>query len=302
MAGPALNPPAQRSTGGPSHESVDTLLEMQHELDVANDFRPAQRDTGRPGGNPGLSGAAMHAAGGAGLEAADLGRRIVQRREERGLSRDEVARRAGMAPGYLRYLEEGSAPVAPLAGLYRLAAVLETTVATLQSHGFGQPVGSSGHPTGTPQLEVLDTPTCLDLIRGGGIGRIVFDDDRGPLALPMNFRTIDDEIVFQTGHGAIAAAMTSGRPLSVEVDHFDDALAEGWSVLLRGQGRLLAGAAAQGEFHEVGIESWAGAERSTAVRLVADEVTGRRVRRHLQSAPDLLDAPAGAWSAGQGRC
>lgn len=281
MAGPALNPPAQQPAGEPSHESVASLLEMQHELDVANDIHPEQRDTWRPGGNPDLSGAAVHAAGGAGLEAGDLGRRIVQRREERGLSRDEVARRAGMAPGYLRYLEEGSAPVAPLAGLYRLAAVLETTVATLQGHGFGRPVGSSVHPTGTPRLEVLDTPTCLDLIRAGGIGRIVFDDDGGPLALPMNFRTIDDEIVFQTGHGVIAAAVTSGRPLSVEVDHFDDALAEGWSVLLRGHGRLVASAAEQGEFHDVSIESWAGAERSTTVRLVAEEVTGRRVRRHL---------------------
>lgn len=69
MTGPALNPPAQPSAGEPSHESVDTLLEMQHELDVANDARPERRDTWRPGGNPGPSGAAVHAAGGAGPEA-----------------------------------------------------------------------------------------------------------------------------------------------------------------------------------------------------------------------------------------
>lgn len=87
MAGPALNPLAQKSAGQPSHESVDTPLEMQHELDVANDIRPAQRDTWRPGGNPGRSGAAMHAAGGVGLQAVDLGRRIVQRRKLRRMHR-----------------------------------------------------------------------------------------------------------------------------------------------------------------------------------------------------------------------
>ncbi len=284
MTGPALNPPTQQSAPQLSRETVDALLKWQHELDVANDSHPARPPTSTPtspGGNRGLSGEVVHAAGGAGLEAGDLGRRIVQRREERGLSRDEVARRAGMDSGYLRCLEQSSAPVAPLVGLYRLAAVLETTVAALQGHGFGNPVGSSNPPAGNPRLEVLDTPTCLDLIRGGGIGRVVFDDDRGPVALPMNFRTIRDGVVFRTGHGALAAAMTSGRPLSVEVDHFDDALGEGWSVLLRGHGMLLAGATALNEVHELGIESWAGAEQSSAVRLVAEEVTGRRIRRHL---------------------
>ncbi|UZJ27037.1 pyridoxamine 5'-phosphate oxidase family protein (plasmid) [Rhodococcus antarcticus] len=171
--------------------------------------------------------------------------------------------------------------MAPLGGLSRLAAVLATTVAALQGHGFGHPVGSGGRPAGTPRLEVLDTAACWDLIRGGGIGRVVFDDDHGPLALPMNFRTVADAIVFQTGHGALAAAMTSGHPLAVEVDHFDDALGEGWSVLVRGHGALLTDATALAGVHELGIQSWAGAQRSTAVRLVADEVTGRRIRRHL---------------------
>jgi transcriptional regulator with XRE-family HTH domain len=274
MTGPALTPPAQ--TFAPEPSRVAVLLEMQHQLDVANDSRPTPHDTRTPKGFPGLSGAAVHPVG-----AGDLGRRIVQRRAERGLSRDEVARRAGWDSGYLEYLEESSTPVAPLGGLYRLAAVLETTVAALQGHGFGQPVGSSGHPAGNPHMEVLDAATCRDLIRGGGIGRVVFADARGPLALPVNFRTIRDEVVFQTGHGAIAAAMTSGRPLSVEVDRFDDALGEGWSVLLRGHGMVLTGAAALSEVHQLDIQSWAGAQRSTAVRLIAEEVTGRRVLRHL---------------------
>jgi transcriptional regulator with XRE-family HTH domain len=218
---------------------------------------------------------------GAGLEAGDLGRRIAQRREELGLSRDEVAQRAGMTPGFLRYLENSSLPTAPLGGLYRLAAVLGTTVAALQGHGFGQPVGSGARPAGTSRFEVLDVGTCLDLIRDGGIGRVVFDDDHGPLALPMNFRTLHDSIVFQTGHGALAEAMTAGRPLSIEVDHLDEALGEGWSVVLRGHGMLVTDATALDEVQELAIDSWAGAERSSVVRLVAHEVTGRRIRRHI---------------------
>lgn len=239
----------------------------------------AQRPQGP--GDPGPEGAAAHADGGAGLEAGDLGRRIAQRREELGLTRDEVAQRAGINPGSLRHLEESSLPTAPLGGLYRVAAVLTTTVAALQGHGFGQPVGSGTRPAGTPRFEVLDVPTCLDLVRDGGIGRVVFNDDHGPLALPMNFLTLHDSVVFQTGHGALAEAMTSGHPLSIEVDHLDEALGEGWSVVLRGHGMLVTDATALREVNDLAIESWAGAERSRTVRLVADEVTGRRIRRHL---------------------
>ncbi|MGX1246953.1 hypothetical protein RKD46_008057 [Streptomyces pseudovenezuelae] len=48
-----------------------------------------------------------HATAGAGP--GDLGRRLLHRRGELGLTRREVADRAGMAPGYLRYLEESPA-------------------------------------------------------------------------------------------------------------------------------------------------------------------------------------------------
>jgi hypothetical protein len=38
--------------------------------------------------------------------AGDIGRRIAIRREELGKSQDEVAARTGIAPGYLRYVEQ----------------------------------------------------------------------------------------------------------------------------------------------------------------------------------------------------
>jgi ribosome-binding protein aMBF1 (putative translation factor) len=40
----------------------------------------------------------------------DLGRRITEQRGRAGLSREEAAGRAGMAPGYLKYLETSPAP------------------------------------------------------------------------------------------------------------------------------------------------------------------------------------------------
>lgn len=79
----------------------------------------------------------------------------------------------------------------PVAALNRLAAVLETTVEALRGSGFSRPVGSDAHRAGSPRLGVLDDGTCLDLIRPGGVGRVVIDDKTGPIALPVNYVTVD---------------------------------------------------------------------------------------------------------------
>ncbi|MHB1508239.1 MAG: helix-turn-helix domain-containing protein [Acidimicrobiales bacterium] len=212
----------------------------------------------------------------------DLGRRLQERRGELGLSRVEVAQRAGTDPAYLRYIEERAATAAISSStLYRLAAALETTAAKLQGEGFGQPVGSGPVMHGSPRLEVLDRQSCMSLLRPGGIGRLVLDDEQGPVALPLNFKMLSDDPVFHTGEGSIAAAVTSGLAASLEVDHFDTSLAEGWSVLVRGHAQAISEPEEVRQVAELGIESWAGAPRLVTARVTAEEVTGRRIRREL---------------------
>jgi transcriptional regulator with XRE-family HTH domain len=70
------------------------------------------------------------------------------------LTRDEVAGRAGMAGGYLDYLEHSPA-VAPSPGaLVRLAAALETTPAFLRGGEIDRPPGI-GRAGPHPRLDVL---------------------------------------------------------------------------------------------------------------------------------------------------
>ena len=59
-------------------------------------------------------------------ERGDLGQRATARRRQLGLSRAQVARRARMPEGYVRYIEEQPAEV-DSGSLWRLAAALETT-------------------------------------------------------------------------------------------------------------------------------------------------------------------------------
>jgi len=71
----------------------------------------------------------------------DLAKRIADRRRQLGLSQDEVARRAGMASGYLKYLERSATSQLSTGGLWRLAAALETTPTALRGGDADQPLG-----------------------------------------------------------------------------------------------------------------------------------------------------------------
>lgn len=209
----------------------------------------------------------------------DLGRRIREQRERLGMSARELARRAGMAPGYLDYLEARSGANPSAAALTRLAAALDTTIPLLRGGGRTRPPGAGRAAGARPVLEDLDERECRDLLLPGGVGRVVFDDARGPVAFPVNFGAVEGGVVLRTGDGAVATAARSGGRLSFEVDHLDEALGEGWSVLLTGT------ASVGGEADEVAVpeqaglpDPWAGGDRPMLVRIAAEELSGRRIR------------------------
>jgi transcriptional regulator with XRE-family HTH domain len=208
----------------------------------------------------------------------DLGRRVAERRRQLGLSPEEVAGRAGMDPMYLQALETRTSPELSRSGLFRLATALETTVDSLTGARIEAPPGRSD-PTGRPLLEALDRAECVERIGPGGVGRVVFVADRGPVALPVNFRTLEHSVVFRTGlNGELNSALGRG-PISFEVDHIDEALGEGWSVLVSGWGHAVVNADELRLVRSLGVTPWAGGERDIFVRIVPTTHTGRRIRR-----------------------
>jgi len=210
--------------------------------------------------------------------AGDLGRRLIERRYELGLSRDEVARDAGMDPGYLRHVEEEANARPSLAACARLAAVLQTSVTWLRGGGLESPPGTRS-PGGEPVLEVLGRDECLDKLARGGVGRVVFDDPRGPVALPVNFAALDDSVYFKTSDGSISNALKSALVMSLEVDHLDEALGEGWSVLVTGTSAFVTDADELTRVEVARIEPWAGNDRNQVGKVAIDTVSGRRIRR-----------------------
>jgi transcriptional regulator with XRE-family HTH domain len=209
--------------------------------------------------------------------AGDLGRRIADQRERAGLSREEAAARAGMAAGYLQYLETSPAPEPSRGALTRLADALSTTVAALGGAGLSQPPGQA-IAAARPILAELDAVECRGYLAAGGIGRFLFMAPWGPAAIPVNFRMLGNDVVFRTGaHTSLVDGAQQPR-VSFEVDHIDPVLGEGWSVLVSGEASLVTVPAELRAAAGLGIGPWAGGDRDIYIRISPRGISGRRIR------------------------
>jgi transcriptional regulator with XRE-family HTH domain len=205
----------------------------------------------------------------------DLGRRVAHRRRDLGLSREQLAERAGMTPGYVEYLEERAARV-PIAGVGSLARALNTSTDELLGGTADLPPGRR-RAASHPKLETLSDEECTRLLGEGGVGRFVFNTDRGPEAVPVNYRLLDGDVVFRVAADTSLAAVADMELVSFEVDHVDEAMSSGWSVLVTGRVRRVS----PDEFRrleDLDIEPWAGGRRSVYLRIDLRDVSGRRIR------------------------
>ena len=128
-------------------------------------------------------------------------------------------------------------------------------------------------------LDVLDRTTCLRLLAETPIGRIVFIEDGGqPMALPVNYLLVDGAIVFRTLEGQKLSAASIGQRVAFEVDDWDPDRRSGWSVVVKGRAEEVTQWAEAEQLEQQGLVPWAhGAWRTLWVRVVPDDITGRRL-------------------------
>ncbi|MEU1891210.1 DUF1918 domain-containing protein [Streptomyces pristinaespiralis] len=206
----------------------------------------------------------------------DIGRRLAVERRRRGLSREETARRARISPGYLAYLEEQPADPT-VATLLSLADALGTTATALRGAGVDLPPGQ-GHALLHPQLRDLSPEECRRLLSSHGVGRIaVSTPDGHPAVVPVNYEVMEDAIVFRTAPDSVPAAAV-GTEVAFEVDHVDEAMSQGWSVLAVGPANVVTEPdAVRGLAQRAHTEPWAGGAREMWVSIRPTRLTGRRI-------------------------
>src|SRR4051812_6943273 len=88
-------------------------------------------------------------------------------------------------------------------------------------------------------LEVLDREECMRLLSTVHLGRVAITSGALQVILPVNFRVLDDRIVFRTGCGTKLDAATRGAVVAFEVDTMESLDHRGWSVVVTGVARQI---------------------------------------------------------------
>jgi transcriptional regulator with XRE-family HTH domain len=202
--------------------------------------------------------------------------RCAVRREQLGLSREEVAREAGMSVAYLNQLEKLSDDFDPGA-LMRLAFVLEMSSEALREGRRDAPPGQ--HEAALhPQLTRLSEDECWQRLGTHGIGRIAMVRESTPVILPVNFLVDGRNVVYRTKSDGAAAVVDNGY-LAFEADQIDRVESRGWSVLITGTAQHLTdNSVIESLATRAGAEPWAGGKRDLWIRVCPDQVTGRVIQ------------------------
>jgi uncharacterized protein len=123
----------------------------------------------------------------------------------------------------------------------------------------------------------LTKSECFGLLASQHLGRVVLVDDRGPIALPVNFVLDRHTVVFRSGEGTKLEVAVRGAPVAFEVDGADEATRTGWSVLVRGQATEITDPDDLARVGQLPLYPWAPGAKTHYIRIQPSALTGRRI-------------------------
>ena len=111
-------------------------------------------------------------------------------------------------------------------------------------------------------LRGLSDAESMELLAGGGLGRLVYNGPYGPTALPVVYKIDAGSIVLGTWDPVLfdedlrTGIAQAEYKVAVEVDHIDVEAREGWFVLIRGAAHHLDTEAERAPFIDAGLDPW----------------------------------------------
>ena len=127
-------------------------------------------------------------------------------------------------------------------------------------------------------LEVMSEEECWRLLGEHNVGRLAVSIANRPDIFPVNYALDDGTVLIKTAPGLKLAAASLGVGVAFEVDAFDEQEHVGWSVVVSGSAEELDGDE-RDRADRVGVEPWASGAKSRYLRVVPEQITGRRIPR-----------------------
>jgi hypothetical protein len=111
-------------------------------------------------------------------------------------------------------------------------------------------------------LRLLSDAESMELLAGGGLGRLVYNGPYGPTALPVVYKIDAGSIVLGTWDPVLfdedlrTGIAHAEYQVAVEVDQIDVEARDGWFVLVRGAAHHLDTEAERAPFIDAGLGPW----------------------------------------------
>jgi uncharacterized protein len=130
---------------------------------------------------------------------------------------------------------------------------------------------------GRTWLEHLGPDECWRLLRATPVGRIGVLVDSAPEIYPVNHLVDETSIVFRTSPGTKLRGLDRSPSVCFQIDGIDPDTHTGWSVLVKGRATPLRNADEMTKVADLPLRYWTVGTKAHWVRIVAHEVTGRRI-------------------------
>ncbi len=125
--------------------------------------------------------------------------------------------------------------------------------------------------------KALTKSECFGLLAGQHVGRVVLVDDRGPVALPVNYVMDRHTVLFRTDQGSKLDVAVRGGQVGFEVDGVDKATRTGWSVVIRGEATEITDRDDLARVRKLPLTPWGPGAKSRYIRILPAALTGRRI-------------------------
>ena len=137
-------------------------------------------------------------------------------------------------------------------------------------------------------MDILEPNECWSLLRGSVVGRLAISIANRPDIFPINYVVDHGTVVFRTAEGTKLAGSVLGTGVAFEVDGLDTQANEAWSVVVKGRATEMKALHELFDAADLPLFPWLASPKHCFVRIVPDEVTGRRF--HVVEAPSETPA------------
>ena len=125
-------------------------------------------------------------------------------------------------------------------------------------------------------MDVLTEEQCWELLGTQQIGRLAVVVAGRPDIFPVNYLVHDSELYFKTAEGSKLASVMAHREVAFEIDGYDEASNEAWSVVCVGMARVLSHDDEVEAAEHMPLFPWNLAPKNRFVAIEVTELSGRR--------------------------